>query len=310
MVIEGSQAAAAGLQRGDIVCFAGTNGEEEIMYKLFLDMAASPQRPLVFDIRRIETKAENITTGNRKSAEAFNRKQAVIAAAEAREKAAKAREKPIKKTFNKANTDAIIDVNKNISNTPQSEAARRAVEAAKQGENQLAAQLGYNPYETKKSTAGQARNATVATKHGAVSGGGDQDVTTIPTVAPPKDATTSVDDDVPPVSSTFALAFEETVTTNETAVVVSSFFVLRKLLTNATTKDEEKFKRVRLGNAKIAAAITQPNGALDIMMACGFELTEADGESFLVYPPGQKGGPAWLPRALKQMQQYEESSSS
>ena len=45
-VVEGSQAEAAGLKRGDIVCFAGSNGQEEIMYDMFLQLAKSNQRPL------------------------------------------------------------------------------------------------------------------------------------------------------------------------------------------------------------------------------------------------------------------------
>ena len=45
-VVEGSQAEAAGLERGDVLCFAGSNGQEEIMYDMFLQLAASDQRPL------------------------------------------------------------------------------------------------------------------------------------------------------------------------------------------------------------------------------------------------------------------------
>jgi predicted metalloprotease with PDZ domain len=45
-VVPGSQAEAAGLQRGDILCFSGSNGQEEIMYDMFLQLAQSGQRPL------------------------------------------------------------------------------------------------------------------------------------------------------------------------------------------------------------------------------------------------------------------------
>lgn len=310
MVVEGSQAERAGLKRGDIVCLAGTNGDEEIMYDLFIDMATSPQRPLVFDIRRIETKTSSSGStggGGRSSstAEAFARKQAVVAAAEKREKARKALEKPVKRKIEpKLNYE---DRNAAISNVPQSEEARRAVEAAKKGESQLSAQLGYNPYETNKSTAGQARNATATTKHGAVDASGG--VAPLPKVPPPKEVLVAVADDVPDVSLPFQQAFEECVTTNDYTVVASTFGILRKLLTNATTKQEDKFKRVRLANAKIRAAITDVHGALDIMMACGFILTEQDGESMLIYPATEGTGPVWLPRALQQMQQYESSGA-
>lgn len=45
-VVPGSQAEAAGVQRGDILCFAGSNGQEEIMYDMFLELAQGGQRPL------------------------------------------------------------------------------------------------------------------------------------------------------------------------------------------------------------------------------------------------------------------------
>jgi hypothetical protein len=45
-VVPGSQAEAAGLKRGDILCFAGSNGQEEMMYDMFLEIAQSGQRPI------------------------------------------------------------------------------------------------------------------------------------------------------------------------------------------------------------------------------------------------------------------------
>jgi flagellar basal body rod protein FlgC len=287
------------------------------MYDVFIDLAKSPQRPLTFDIRRIETKTAPTTT-SQSSADAYTRKQAMIAAAEAREKAAKARGKPVRKVAN-TKTAPPVDLNADIPDAPQSDAARLAVEAAKRGESHLAAQLGYNPYETNKATAGQARNATVTSQHGAV-GSGAAAPTPLPSVTPPREATTAAKDDdsamdnVPPVGDGFQLAFEEVITTNDHDNVVSSFGILRILIANATTKGQQegeeatKFRRVRLSNAKIQAAITNMHGAVELMMSVGFELAEEEGESYLVYPPGDKG-PAWLPRALQQMQQYETTSS-
>jgi len=46
MVVEGSQAEAAGLQRGDVLCFAGSDGQEEMPYSMFLEIAKSKQRPI------------------------------------------------------------------------------------------------------------------------------------------------------------------------------------------------------------------------------------------------------------------------
>lgn len=45
-VVPGSQAEEAGLKRGDILCFAGSNGQEEIMYDMFLELAKSETRPI------------------------------------------------------------------------------------------------------------------------------------------------------------------------------------------------------------------------------------------------------------------------
>ena len=45
-VVEGSQAEAAGLVRGDVLCVAGSNGQDEMPYAVFLDLARSPQRPI------------------------------------------------------------------------------------------------------------------------------------------------------------------------------------------------------------------------------------------------------------------------
>jgi hypothetical protein len=45
-VVVGSQAEAVGIKRGDILCYAGSNGQEEIMYDMFLELVQSQQRPL------------------------------------------------------------------------------------------------------------------------------------------------------------------------------------------------------------------------------------------------------------------------
>ena len=45
-VIPQSQADHAGLQRGDVICFAGSNGQQEMQYDMFLSIAKSTQRPI------------------------------------------------------------------------------------------------------------------------------------------------------------------------------------------------------------------------------------------------------------------------
>ena len=51
-VVAGSQAAKAGLQRGDIITYPGTKGAVPIPYEFFFSMAQGTSRPVVFDIRR------------------------------------------------------------------------------------------------------------------------------------------------------------------------------------------------------------------------------------------------------------------
>jgi hypothetical protein len=305
MVVTGSQAEAAGIQRGDILCYADTSGEEEIMYNDFLTLASSDQRPLVFDVRRVESNATK--DSEQTSAESYARKQAVIAAAEAREKAHKVKTKPISKAkeSNLLRKPTAPLPTQQGSHEPMSEESKKAAEAAKADEHLHAVQLGYNPYETARATAGQARNATVAMTHGTIQNK-DEEETPAPNQAAPPPAL--------PVafSPEFEDAYTALVTTNEESVVKSTIGIMHKLIVNATTKgqdtteDAAKFRKVRLSNAKIKAAITEVHGALDVMLAVGFQLMEQDGESFLVYLPTESG-PDWLPDALDQMKRFEKS---
>jgi PUB domain len=300
-------------------------------------MATSGQRPVVFEVRRITTKAANTAT---KSADEFARKQAVIAAAEAREKAHKAKVKPVPKGEKKLpvilshaekrqqELERDRDAQLKQQEVPRTEEARKAMEAAKQSEAAFANELGYNPYAANKANAGQARNATVTAQHGAVgSGGGDATSKpkskAIPTVRPPADIPAENDkhqeatDDAIVIST--SPAFEEPytaiITTNSHEDVVNSFGIMRTIVKNATTKGQDtsngdeaaaKFRRVRLSNAKIKAAIVDLNGGLDLMMAFGFQLVEEDSESYLMFPLGTEG-PRFLSAALRQMERYEKS---
>ncbi|EEC47490.1 predicted protein [Phaeodactylum tricornutum CCAP 1055/1] len=324
MVVEGSQAEKAGLQRGDILCFQGSEGMEEILYDMFLELAKSNQRPLCFEVRRVSTRqvASTSTSKSKSSADSYARKQAVIAAAETREKAAKQKYKPIPKTKNlptllSAAERQQIEEDRlaraaahHLGDAPQTEAAKAAAAAAKEEERKLAVTLGYNPYEPNRTTAGQARHATVATKHGSIKSSSQENG--IPSVAPPKDAVMPEVDDTDACSDEFEAAFELTVTTNSHDIIVNSFGILRKLMINATTKGQQegeesaKFLRVRLGNPKIKATVLDVEGALDLMRTVGFEWLEEGGDSFLVFPKGCQG-PLWLPSALRKMERYESS---
>lgn len=325
MVVPGSQAEKAGMLRGDILCFSGSNGSEEIMYDMFIQLAASDQRPLCFELRRVQSKATKNASNNSSSslsAEAYARKQAVIAAAEKREKANKNKLKPLPKK--KDNLPALLSTADRqrleeerraraaaqANEEPRTEASRKAREEAKNREATNAAQLGYNPYETSRATAGQARTATVAQTHGTMQDGGGEP--RLPAVRPPAE-TPAIKDGIV-LSSYFMEAFELVATRNENAAAISSVGIMRKLIVNATTKgqnrDDEvsaaKFRKVRLANAKIKAVIVDVEGALDVMLSVGFQLAEEDGESVLIFPAGGIIE-EWLPAALTQMERYEKS---
>ena len=349
-VVSGSQGERAGLERGDILCFQGSDGQEEISYDLFLALAKSDQRPLCFEIRRIKTKSAALKgagaaeDGKHRSAESFTRQQAVIAAAEKREREAKARNKRTKDATSK-NLPALLSTEERrqieeerlarmdsaVEN--QSEASKEAVEAAKRGEAKTAAQLGYNPYETNRVTAGQARTAAVAASHGTVgqsnTPNGEPAMPPLPEVRPPSDPTVATTassgtsttahvrntttQPVAAVGLDFEKAYEAVVTSNRHDDVVGSFAILRKLILNATTKGQDedeaqasKFRRVRLSNAKIKAAIVDVEGAFDLMVSVGFHLVEEDGESFLVFSKGTNGD-SWIGTALSMMEKYEKS---
>ena len=279
----------------------------------------------------------NHDSGKKQSAEADHRKLAVIAAAEAREKASKAKLKPMKQVtkttlarqqlqqqqLQQSNADT-------ISLEPMTEEAKRARAAAKLGEAQLAQQLGYNPYETARATAGQARTATVAVQHGTIQvATTNESSTPIPGVvaSPPNALVVADEDDVqgvvslePPSEVQEALATLFSSWSHETATLASTCTIMKTLIVNATTKgqlsssssttgvgEEEdasasKFRKVRLANPKIKAALVDVTGAIDVMMAVGFALYEEDGESFLIFPKGTPGGPLWLPVVLKELE--------
>lgn len=312
-VIPGSQAEAAGLKRGDILCFGGSNGQEEMHYDMFLELARSGQRPLEFEVRRITVSTEKPVepTAKSKSAEADHRRQAVIAAAEAREKAHKAKSKPIKlvtKTTLARQQEQQQQQQQQsatlVDDAPRSEQAKRAAAAAKQGEAALAQQLGYNPYEPARATAGQARNATVTAQHGSLAG-----PSSIPTVAPPTVPVEPVSEDdshLDEVPSEFQEALATMVSACPQDLVQSTCGIIKKLVLNAITKgqtpneDASKFRKVRLANPKIKATLVDVPGAIEVMLSTGFALEEHEGESVLVFPPDFVG-PDWLPSGMKQL---------
>jgi hypothetical protein len=303
-----------------VICRAD-GSDREFAYHEFLKLAQSGLRPLRFQVRRVESSSSSLHDGSG-SVDALHRKQAVIAAAEAREAKNKA-------LWNKS-TSKEADrgkpppprINANANNGLSSESplcdnaeTLRAIEAIKAAEKNDAETLGYNPYEARAMTSGQARNATVVMTRG------EMNVENAPaklrgeeTAAPgvvgaPRDPTTVV------VPSEFESAFSVLVTScPDGGAVRRSLATMRKLIYNAVTKGQDdkeeeaasKFRRVRLSNPKIKEAITDMHGALELMMAVGFVLSEneVDGETYLVFPPGEEVA-EWIGVALSRMEEYE-----
>jgi hypothetical protein len=114
--------------------------------------------------------------------------------------------------------------------------------------------------------------------------------------------------------------FEMIVTTNtDHDAVVNSISIISKLITNATTKkgatvqETEKFRKVRLANPKIQAAVVNIHGAIDLLLLMGFQLStdeESSNESILIYPPPTTTNDPlappypWIPIAIQRLQNY------
>lgn len=339
LVTPGSQAEKAGLQRGDAICFADSNGSEEIQYKLFLQMVRADDRPLVFEVRRLDSvgsttrisESQGKTKGNKVRADDEARRQAVIAAAEARDKQNKQKNKPIRKNTELSMADKkriqekrdqlAIKNETYMSNAPMSDEARRAVEAAKSDEVAYSSKLGYNPYEAMKGTGQQASDTVTAIKHGAVDAGVPAPNTNatqkkivggkiIPKSSPGASKKTKMSSQLSggPINPTFDDAFTTLVTSNNSKDgIKKSLRILRKLIQNATAPDADESKRkVRLSNANkhIQAAVNDMDGAVDLMFSVGFMLTEdTEDETYLIYPPGEI--PDWLSTGLERMERYE-----
>jgi PUB domain len=334
-IVVGSQAEAAGLQRGDILCFAGSLGREEILYEMFLELAKSSQRPICLEVRRITPVKSQPSYS--KNADDFTRRQAVIAAAELREKEHKKKQKPMAKTTTTDTSKLLQSAAEKArlgqeqrerhelqQQQPLSAATLEAQALAKASEAQTAREFGYNPYESKSMTAGQARNAVVTTTHGSIV----ENTGTTTTVSPPNRVNAPVDPaaDIP---ETVQMAFETMVTSSnnaEESMIVDSLKILKTLIANATTKGQlagqDKFRTVRLENAKIKAAVVDIVGAMDVLLECGFQLTHEDDdaaddgavaavashESILVYPI-RTNIPSWIVTFLRQIEQYVQNSS-
>jgi hypothetical protein len=316
-VMASTQAERVGLRRGDIVCMAGSNGTEEMHYEQFLAVAHANRRPFSFEVRRVASSAASSAARpvSGRSAADDVRRQAVIAAAEKRNQ--KNKSKPTSKS--KKDLPVILSTkeyrqreeemrNKKVSGAdpPLSEEAQRAIALAKKGEMADAANLGYNPYETARMTAGQAKVATNVALHGAMENS-TRDGHAAPPPAPAPEP--------PTMTPTFVSEpFETTLTSllsgNAPTTARKSIGIMNKLISNAVTKGstDDKFLRVRLSNAKIKAALVDVQFAVDLMLLFGFVLYEEGEETFLVYQEHE--APHWTLEGLKRLEKEATSGTT
>ena len=282
------QAQEAGLLRGDVICWHGSGGEEA-SFEEFMSIVKSGERPLTVEILRIAT-GPQVTSA---SAGADARKAAMIAAADARETASK------KKTLPRSAAKRAIDMDRNTktydhtqtSADPQTEEARRAVAAAKASEQKMVQDLGYNPFETVKSSSCNkpaARDTSASVTAGAPSTGPGQ--VAMPTF-PNQDDDAEIPDD-------FTLALMQVVSQEDKAAVALN--TMHKLISNAVTKGQteggEKFRTIRIGNEAIQKRVLCVEGAMELLVAAGF-VASAGEESLLVYPLTVPA--PWLESGLK-----------
>ena len=257
----------------------------------------------------------DVGTPSEVTAESYALKQAVAAAAEARHNA---RSKTIPKSTLMYRKEKLME--KQPQNQQYevngSEKTRRAVAEIKQAEKAYVANLGFNPYESQNMTSGQSRTASVAASHGELN---VSQTSTNAYYTNIQQGTSRYGIAAQGLNPAFEDAFVTLVTSHpdETAIL-KSMTIMRKIIFNATTKgqqrnDEEssKYRQVRLSNPKVASAITNMPGALDLMMLVGFELSEneGDGETYLVFSLGKRG-PEWLNGALSKMEAYGDTMCS
>lgn len=334
-VTPGGIAESLGLQRGDIICHPGTNGANEIEYKEFLSMVKSNSRPLTFDVRRTASLPQQHPSNNNKQnlrADADARRQAVIAAAEERNTKNRDRKRPIAKRkggkviaeltsddIKRLNLQKEENIKRNeieMANKPLSKEAQMAIQAAKKVEAQHSSQLGYNPYEARKVSAGQASSASVAMAHGSINAENapsniqTSSSNTIPSVRPPPEAMKPVPEkSLKNINHLFDEALNTVMTSNPSENVPKSLRIMRKLIANATTSppnDPKRQVRITDPNKLIKSSIIDMDGAVELMMSVGFVITDVDEKMVLNFDESVNGGaPSWLNDALKKMEQCE-----
>ena len=89
-----------------------------------------------------------------------------------------------------------------------------------------------------------------------------------------------------PAAAASASSVDETLalllSCNLAANLLQGLPLLKKLLTNAATKPESKFKRVRIANPALQRKLWPVAGALELLLSLGFERQQQEGADWLV----------------------------
>ncbi|CBJ30220.1 conserved unknown protein [Ectocarpus siliculosus] len=177
---------------------------------------------------------------------------------------------------------------------------RRMVELAKQQEARTASSMGYNPYE--------ARLMGNTAARAAISGAGDSGAGAPLTSPPPPDRQATTPPPAAAAAATANLGEKEewigeeaamadavaaeiegalgAVLEQEPGVSLTAVTTMLKMMKNMTAKSsDDKFKRIRLGNANFNSKVGGIDGGLEVMTAAGFSLQTDGDEPVLQHGP-------------------------
>ncbi|CAN0157770.1 unnamed protein product [Scytosiphon promiscuus] len=258
------------------------------------------------------------------------RREAALKAAESRTKDWDKRlNKGRQATQSKSTTNEAVDNQFQDSDNAET---RRMVELAKQQEARTAASMGYNPYE--------ARLMGNTAARAAISGAGDSGAgAPLPSPPPAGQETRPAAAPAPapaPAAAAAEVEGEEEWIGEEAAmadaigaeiegalgavleqgpdVSLTAVSTMLKMMKNMSLKSsEDKFKRIRLGNANFHSKVGGVDGGLEVMTAAGFSLQTDGDEPVLQHGPCDPV-PVRLSVAMRKLAQAEamlkESTSS
>lgn len=263
-VTKGGPAAAAGIQLGDVVVRVGD--VVTASYDAFFPAIHSAGRPVELGISRPALHAATRLPASDGEREA--RRNAQAKAALERDGAWSKRVASRPQGGRYADKRPVQTSDETKSTNPETLAAWKAAEARAEAEVQS---LGYDPFKSVSSGSAGARPANPQDAPAAADSG-------------PGRRLGSADE-----MTEYAAAKQEAevvvdalVAHPDVAQVGVCIATVLKLLDNAATKDDEKFRRVRLANAAVQTKVLAVPGGLEALCAAGFGLTVDDNDETIL----------------------------